>query len=97
MHNFHLYRIAIRKGHQGIGSHVTIQGEVQNLSIRSYNAVAIRAILSRGTKLLANIIFTVYGVGGGETKFFIKSLDELDYEKVINAETTCDCQIESAF
>lgn len=97
MHNFHLFRIAIRKGHQGIGSHVTIQGEIQNVSIRNYNAVAIRAILSQGTRLIANIIFTVYGVSGGQTKFFIKNIDDLDYEKTINAETTCDCQIESAF
>ncbi|MEK7381787.1 MAG: hypothetical protein AAB262_00710 [Elusimicrobiota bacterium] len=97
MHNFHLSRIAIRKGHHGIGDQATIQGEIRNMSTRQYNAVAIRAVLSQGTRLLTNVVFTVYGVSGGETKFFVKSLEDLDYEKTINAETTCYCQVESAF
>ena len=95
--SFDFRRVALQKGERGSGSQVVVTGEILNRSFRSFSAVSLRVCVRNGENTAANISFIVYGLPSGMSRRFSKSLDDLEYDKVVNLGTECECSVDSAF
>jgi hypothetical protein len=95
MPRFDFYNVKIEKAE---GSNdLIIKGEITNRSGRSYNAVAIRAILFVKNIQIVNAVVVVNGLLVGQTKRFEKTIEELEYDKVYKDITRYEMYIESAY
>ena len=77
MLNFNFYQIEIGKAEYT--KEIEIKGEISNMSNRSYDTVAVRAVLFKRNAVVVNVIFMIHGMTAGSTKAFRKTIEDSDY------------------
>ncbi|MFH0762834.1 MAG: hypothetical protein V1925_02965 [Candidatus Omnitrophota bacterium] len=95
MPNFNFYNVTFARAKNS--DQLLIRGEIQNRSVKSYAAVAIRIICFNKSIPLTNTVIVVNGVPAGQTKLFDKRVEDLTYDRAMQTMTRHEIFIESAY
>ena len=89
-HNVRIERVQSSKN-------VVVRGEVTNKTGRNYSTVAIRVLFFIKNITVINIVLSVNGLNSNSTKFFEKSIEDLEYNAIAKDITRYEVYTEGAF
>ena len=95
MIKFNFYHVRFIRGKTE--KQLVINGEIENLSGKNYNTVAIRVIIFGGNKSMINTTIMLRGLNYSQTKAFYKQLDVADCNELLEKITRYEIHIESVY
>ena len=95
MLKFNFYHIRFTRGKSE--KHLVISGEVENLSGKDFNSVAIRLIIFGGNKSMLNTVIILRGVNHGQIRAFYKQVDVGNVNELLEKITRHEMLVEGAY
>ncbi len=95
MIRFNFYHIKLLRGKTE--NQLVISGEIENLSGKDCNTVAIRVILFGLNKSLINTVIMLRGLNYGQTKAFYKEVDIEHCNELLEKITRHEISVESVY
>ncbi len=95
MLKFNFYHVRFTRGKSE--KYLVISGDVENLSGKDFNTVAIRVIIFGGNKAMLNTTIMLRGVNYNQTKAFYKQIDVADVNELLEKITRYEIHVESVY
>jgi hypothetical protein len=92
---FNFYHIRFTRGKTE--KQLAISGEIENLSGKNYNTVAIRIIIFGGNKAVLNTTIMLRGINYNQTKAFYKQVDVTDSNELLEKITRYEILVEDVY
>ncbi|MGD0336072.1 MAG: hypothetical protein ABSB18_03120 [Candidatus Omnitrophota bacterium] len=87
----------IRFTKDAAGNWLNVEGEIQNLTNKNYNAVAFRIVLFLNNTPAANAVLVINGFPAMQSRYFEQKIEELDYSDQIKEMLRCEIYPETAY
>jgi hypothetical protein len=95
MIKFNFYHLRFLRGKTE--KQLVISGEIENLSGKDCNSVAVRAILFGGSRQLLNTVFAVRGLNYNQIKMFYHQVNVEDSNTLLGKISRHEMHVESVY
>ncbi|MDD5156194.1 MAG: hypothetical protein PHF11_06930 [Candidatus Omnitrophica bacterium] len=95
MIKFNFYHIRFLRGKSE--KQLKVNGEIENLSGKDCNSVAIRLIIFGGNKTMVNTTIIVRGINYNQTKGFYKEIDVTDCNELLDKMSRYEIHVDSVY